>query len=453
MCVIAVCIKKLPTEDELCRMESANHAGGGMAWIEGGRVHWAKGYRAKHLAKLAEGKPLPVVFHFRLATVGGNDKLLSHPFPISEKAELWKNGTAGAVLFHNGHEGDYKKLASAAGLDLKGIELKGPMSDSRALAAITARNGNPAWLVDASGKFVVLDTVGPLRIGHFEELDGIFYSNTFWKNRAVTVTGWDGAHGWCGDDDGAGYWNSRPAANPNIGRSTCYDSKNKINRYIDTGEHTHWCGCRPCASKKAAQALLLAGTNCDLSITGHEAGCVCLPCKVVRQFTIIEHHADSCPCRDCDKWLELVGELKTQNKEHSVLCDCAKCREARAAKAEHPPACGCPECIKRKAGAVVADMVKTVLSVADENSDERAAITIPIHGHECDCEACKADRITSPPTGERPENHGDDCRCQQCRAAIDGQILADQERALQAQADAHLTAIDEATQTQAAKNQ
>lgn len=482
MCVIAVCLKSLPTEDELRSMECANSAGGGLAWLEDdGRVHWAKGYKAKHLLAIAKDKPLPCVFHFRLATVGGNDKMLAHPFAVSEQSELFRNGHAAAVLFHNGHETHWSLLAAAAGVDLKG-----PVSDSRALAAITAKNRNPAWLVKATGKFVYMDKDGPLRIGDFLDRNGILYSNLYWVNRAATTYS-GGGHGWHGHTEWDGQGWSRSGKNGHYThRTTSYE--NGVAKYVDTGEHTHWCTCKDCKVKEAEAAKKRAAQS-RVPLTGlmgkpnanHPLGCTCIECRIDKQDALCRQHKNDCPCKECDLLWELISARATlKSGEHDPLCMCVAC-VARRTASNHLDVCQCDACVSNRAKKVVTDAVKTVtaaVTVVDENKTERETVAITIrHDHEagCNCDGCMAERHTQaetmgirvakngwitrlehgedcacnacvalnedtpePEPGERPSGHGDDCRCQECRRAIDRQILADQARELEKQADQHL---------------
>jgi hypothetical protein len=82
--------------------------------------------------------PMPYIAHFRIASVGGIRKSLTHPFPISEDAPLELEGTTkGAVLFHNGtwHSWSDKIIDTAVHTDFK-LPI-GEWSDSRALAWMT----------------------------------------------------------------------------------------------------------------------------------------------------------------------------------------------------------------------------------------------------------------------------------------------------------------------------
>ena len=186
MCVIAYCEKKIPTQEQLNQMETQNSAGAGVAWFEAGRVKWEKGISAKRVGELLGVIPLPCVIHFRLATVGGQTRKLCHPFPISEDSPLFKCGVADSVLFHNGHCNHWEEYLMASGL-----KLKGDVSDSRAIAAITAHNQNLQWLYRISGIYAVMlaEKQTVLRVGYYTEQDGVWYSNLYWERKPYVYEG------------------------------------------------------------------------------------------------------------------------------------------------------------------------------------------------------------------------------------------------------------------------
>jgi len=189
MCLIAICVKKKPSAEIIRAGWESNSHGAGIAFLnrKTRQAEYLKSISsADDLIKVVEATPLPFVLHFRLASVGGKDELLTHPFEVTEKSELKKSGSAEKLLIHNGTESDWKKCLFAADISYGDDE---PMSDTRAVAMIIAKNKNNRFLEIASGKYVVIgfedkkDDIGIRYYGDFEENDSILYSNTYWEYR------------------------------------------------------------------------------------------------------------------------------------------------------------------------------------------------------------------------------------------------------------------------------
>jgi hypothetical protein len=185
LCVAIAASKNLPTKTQLEDCEDANGDGGGVAWLHEGAVHWKKWVKASAIWEMiSEGmvKP-PCLIHFRIATTGGVRPELCHPFPVSRKASTATRGTAKQVLIHNGiwHNWSEKVLGSIikrGGQD----QVKGPWSDSRALAWLAFRYGD-AVLRLSEQKIATLDNKGSIRIygRGWELIDGVAYSNKHWN--------------------------------------------------------------------------------------------------------------------------------------------------------------------------------------------------------------------------------------------------------------------------------
>lgn len=123
----------------------ANDHGGGIAWREEGddqHVYFSKGLTLEEMIIHCAEKPLPYIAHFRIASCGGRSPELTHPFPITPEVSLDLEGRAPAVLFHNGHWGNWKNvlvdMALKTGYELPANE---PWSDSRVMAFAAARVG------------------------------------------------------------------------------------------------------------------------------------------------------------------------------------------------------------------------------------------------------------------------------------------------------------------------
>jgi hypothetical protein len=233
MCVIYACATKLPSEDELRSGASKNSDGAGLAWIEKkskSLVHWKKGLKDEKavLEYIEEEKiPFPLAIHFRTASVGPKSMLLTHPFPVGKGAPMWLEGTAGEVLFHNGHLAKWDDLVLQAGLASEEDFPEGIWSDTRALA----------WLVHLKGPGIIRFINETSRVllmhaapawesekpeeapwAHFsywgnwvgKQEDGFIQSiTTTWANKGG-VRVWDGM-GWGSDDEDAPSTPSTPS--------------------------------------------------------------------------------------------------------------------------------------------------------------------------------------------------------------------------------------------------
>jgi len=189
MCIIVVCKEKLPELDTLKTCERNNNHGAGFAWVnKTGEVFWKKGIeKIEREYSFLKKLPLPVVIHFRLASVGNIDRRLTHPFPISAAVSAEITGkTKTGVLFHNGTWVDYKSIALQT-LMLKpdSKPLKGLISDTRYLAWFVNHLGvDVCNLLDE--KIVILTPKKIEVFGDFVEDEGVLYSNTsYLSNRYV----------------------------------------------------------------------------------------------------------------------------------------------------------------------------------------------------------------------------------------------------------------------------
>lgn len=210
MCVAIVAESKLPDHKTLIKCEDANPDGGGIAWLdeESHLVRWKKGLSATEINDLIEAKDIrpPCFIHFRIATAGGKDQSLCHPFPVTRRVSTELEGTAARVLMHNGHwDGWSTRLLFGVISKESGKMPAGKWSDTRAMAYLVGRYGDQMMdLIPAANKIATLDKTGKVvTSGFFTERDGIKYSNMSWDYRSVrpkiVQTGWDwDERGWCG---------------------------------------------------------------------------------------------------------------------------------------------------------------------------------------------------------------------------------------------------------------
>lgn len=166
MCVIFACYEKFPSEMMLERGANGNRDGAGVAWIDPKEkmVRWVKGLPsdAKEVKKVLKGiKSVPVLIHFRIASVGGAIKELTHPFPVTPTVSLANEGTAEKVLMHNGHWGSWRETTRDYCLKHNVKPPTGPFSDSRAMAFLAAKLGVSILpLLDMSDRIIVLNKEG-----------------------------------------------------------------------------------------------------------------------------------------------------------------------------------------------------------------------------------------------------------------------------------------------------
>lgn len=181
MCVILHCKTARPTIEVLNHCERANGHGGGVAWLEGGKVTYRKGLTAAEIFALVPNLPLPFVIHFRQASVGEKSKLLCHPFVVNRFATTKETGTADRVLFHNGHWSEWRNWCLNYALQSRGRVPFGSWSDTRGLAWAIYHKGE-GMLNLVPGKYCIVARTGVRQYGEgWTEDNGIFYSNTTWK--------------------------------------------------------------------------------------------------------------------------------------------------------------------------------------------------------------------------------------------------------------------------------
>ena len=199
MCIIAIKEKgiDMPDKEILKVMFENNPDGCGFMYAIGGVVHIEKGFMTfdafiKAVNRL-DLKDVPVVMHFRIATSGGIDKGICHPFPISDKRKnLVKCHTITDVgVVHNGI-----------------IPISAPKNMSDTMQYITSRlsiykaiqpdfhtipNCQKRIEKEIKSKMVFLDNKSRIvKIGEFIEDKGIWYSNTsYMPHKSYCFYDWD----------------------------------------------------------------------------------------------------------------------------------------------------------------------------------------------------------------------------------------------------------------------
>lgn len=108
MCIILTCAPNVrPSHDMLETCFWNNPDGAGLMWIENGKVQTSKGYEyASDLLGMVDSIPTdsPLCVHMRIATSGGIDGAVCHPFPVCDSLEALHalDVECGAALMHNG---------------------------------------------------------------------------------------------------------------------------------------------------------------------------------------------------------------------------------------------------------------------------------------------------------------------------------------------------------------
>lgn len=180
MCVIMACDTAKPTMKLLEDAEVMNRDGAGLAWLDGKHVRWEKGLNAKAVHARVLTVKLPILIHFRMATIGAKGGPLTHPFPIEPNVRLDLTGVAPGVMVHNGHWDGWKKACMTdahAGHKLP----SGEWSDSRGLAWQAALHGDAALGMVAAQRIAVLrPKEGITMWGQgWSKQRGIWFSNTY----------------------------------------------------------------------------------------------------------------------------------------------------------------------------------------------------------------------------------------------------------------------------------
>lgn len=192
MCVICHCVKPLE-RDEFDACFRSNKDGAGFGWhdAETGKNMYIKGFMDVDQAWEAyQNVPVPHIAHFRLASAGGVEALLTHPFIISPDSPLslsWQG--AEGMVFHNGTISDWKVMLFSLCSQL-GHMPEGSMSDTRFVAMAMARMGEDALCFFTSSKFATIDRMGTItKYGSWEQDGDNWYTNSSYKRTAYSSSG------------------------------------------------------------------------------------------------------------------------------------------------------------------------------------------------------------------------------------------------------------------------
>jgi hypothetical protein len=286
MCVVVIVPEGnvRPTEAMLKSCWNGNPDGGGIGWVERAPkpginlVKWRKGIgTVEEMIEANKTLPKPYVLHFRIPSVGGKSKELTHPFPLSAEAELALEGDSyGGVLFHNGTWGKWEErllqFTYGTGTPLP----DGQWSDTRAMAYL-AYHLSPNILEFIDEKIAILVPYGPdgvpdvLTWGHWNVDNGIITSNTFWKSRMDNDRRWLPAH----------YKGRETSQNSGVsGRQTEVV-------YPPVRQHNEACVCEKCIEERAAGKEVL---QADPTVTPGDASVIPGVKKITLEEIKLKYH-------------------------------------------------------------------------------------------------------------------------------------------------------------------
>jgi hypothetical protein len=203
MCVIFFVDEERPYAGQIEAAFNQNPQGAGIAWREGGKVHWRKGLELEEIKEECAYRPIPYVAHFRVASMNQQQlDYLCHPFPLTDDVETDLEGsTDGYVLFHNGSWTSWKHDLREA-IFKSGKKLPpDPWIDTRAMAWVAHHFGlGMLELIDQK-----IFIISPTNYNGFgdewykipvgSEGKTFWASNKLWMNHHGNKTGhW--SHGW-----------------------------------------------------------------------------------------------------------------------------------------------------------------------------------------------------------------------------------------------------------------
>ena len=193
MCIIAAKPAgiAMPSTETIDNMWFRNHDGAGFMYASGGNVHIEKGFMKledfknalERVSKAHDLTATPMVMHFRIATHGGVLPANTHPFPVTTSVGILQklvcntklgvahNGIISGVTPRKGISDTMEYIASQLGLLYKAVPE-------------FYKNSNLMEMIDNAigSKLAFLTSEGQIHtVGHFEEDNGILYSNTSYK--------------------------------------------------------------------------------------------------------------------------------------------------------------------------------------------------------------------------------------------------------------------------------
>jgi len=194
MCVLIYAEKRKVNENEFKNCFKDNSDGFGMAWRSNNKVYFKKGLMEVEEAWKFYNESVVDnghILHFRKKSTGTISDKLTHPFIISKESPLLLDGeivedkTTKGLLFQNGTLTDWEDYKMTY-LISSGEEVTDELSDTRMMAIIIAKTGRHI-LNHLPGKFIVYNKECTYIFGDYEEVDGVWFSNSSYKDRVVSI--------------------------------------------------------------------------------------------------------------------------------------------------------------------------------------------------------------------------------------------------------------------------
>lgn len=198
MCV-AICIPagvKTPSIETLKHCWDHNPHGAGFAYndLSSGKVKFHKGFMKWEDFEHAFMKVCKVdamtdntrFIHFRITSKGTTCPENTHPFPISSNVNDLKilDGYCDEIMFHNG---------TFTSLDISEKDISDTMEMAMWVARLKLTSQGLTMLGKFLKPFISSNKVGFLKgdgehvlVGSWSEIDGVYYSNTYWKPTQYT---------------------------------------------------------------------------------------------------------------------------------------------------------------------------------------------------------------------------------------------------------------------------
>ena len=187
MCIIAHSPKNtpIPSAERRAEMFRRNPDGAGFMFPTDGHVHIEKGFmtfdamedRLAELSETYDFTALPVVFHYRIGTHGGNTPGNTHPFPITRDRKALKELVLD-VPFAVAHNGIIHCVTPQKGYSdtqeyiVRRLTHIKPPFDREILTQIGAETGSKFAFMYGNGSVQLVGAITKDRD------DGCFYSNT-----------------------------------------------------------------------------------------------------------------------------------------------------------------------------------------------------------------------------------------------------------------------------------
>ena len=182
MCVAIVQpIGKRVSDDILAACFKSNNNGAGMAFVRKGKIVIDKGYMMLdgflkgYDRHWRENPDTPFLLHCRIATKGKVCPDNTHPFKIRGGAMI-HNGT----LWHSGHIYDELSDTREFAETLHNELSKQKVTENRDEIEKAVGYNRLAFLFEDKS-YVIINEGGPGKSGPGMWLDGVWYSNDFWK--------------------------------------------------------------------------------------------------------------------------------------------------------------------------------------------------------------------------------------------------------------------------------